>query len=109
LALEVHGRDVEVTPHLADRIARGLRPAFDELRTVVERVVVRLESPRGVETRCCHVFVGLRPSGGVVVQDVAPSLSSAIDAALARTLAALRREARRRAAGPVRPAYAAME
>jgi hypothetical protein len=45
----------------------------------------------------------------VVVQDAAPSLVSAIDAAVTRALAALRREARRRAPGGLRRAYAAME
>ncbi len=43
------------------------------------------------------------------MQDAAPSLVSAIDAAVTRALAALRREARRRAPGGLRPAYAAME
>lgn len=109
MALEVHGRNVVVTPYLAERIERGLRPALDESASAVERVTVRLESARGSAAPLCHIFVSLRPSGGVVVQDAGPSLLAAIDAAVARTLAALRREQRRRAPGGLRPAYAAME
>ncbi len=109
MALEVHGRNVVVTPHLAERLERGLRPAFDELPSAVERVTVRLESAPGSAAPLCRIFVSLRPSGGVVIQAAAPSLLSAIDAAVARTLSALRREQRRRAPGGLRPAYAAME
>lgn len=109
MALEVHGRNVLVTPYLAERIERGLRPALEDPSSAIERVTVRLEAPRGAAAPLCHIFVSLRPSGGVVVQDAAPSLVSAIDAAVTRALAALRREARRRAPGGLRRAYAAME
>lgn len=109
MALEVHGRNVVVTPHLTERLERGLRPALEDPSSSVERVTVRLEAPSGAAAPLCHIFVSLRPSGGVVVQDAAPSLASAIDAAVTRALAALRREARRRASRGPSPAYAAME
>ncbi len=109
MALEVHGRNVVITPHLTERLERGLRPALEDPSSAVERVTVRLEGPRGAAAPLCHIFVSLRPSGGVVAQEAAPSLLSAIDGAVTRALAALRREARRRALGGLRPAYAAME
>lgn len=85
MQLDVHGHNVQITPHLRNDLEQRLRHALDSVATRVNRVTVRVHEPARPETGLgahCQIEVSFRPSGGVHVRHAAPVPGDAVTRAV---------------------------
>ena len=98
--IHIRGVDVSVTPDDRDYLRRKLRARLERFGTRVERASVRIEDvngPRGGADHRCRTKVVLSGMPSVTVEEERPVLRAAVDGALGRIAAAVRRGVGRRA------------
>lgn len=109
--LDVHGHNVQITPHLRSDLERRLRHVLDGVSARVSRVTVRLHEPprsgSGLGAQC-QIVVSFRPSGGFHVRHAAPVAGDAVTRAVDELRDALGRR-RVAEAWRARPSYMSME
>ena len=99
MRIEIRARHIPLTETLRTHCERRVRFALDRLSDRVKEVVLRLEDtngPRGGVDKLCSIKVVLTGLPSVVVEQKHASLQAALDAALRRTEAAVRRSVKRR-------------
>jgi putative sigma-54 modulation protein len=109
MQIDIQALNIALTDHLSYYVKRRLHFALSTRDENIMRVIVRLSDingPKGGKDMCCHIQVGLKGAGDVVIKDVEENIYTAVDRAAgraARTVARkLARKPNRQRSLPVR-------
>ena len=92
MRLEIHARNVEMTPEVSRLVERAVLSALTPFGSRVGLVSVLIDRPRVGGALRCHILASVPPGGAVSSGEIAQDLPTAVDRAARRAAEAVKQE-----------------